>query len=234
MAFRLIPAGSFRMGSRGYSPREEPIHWVTIPEPFWMAETPVTQAQFALWTSSERINHTNHFAGHPIHPAENMDWRQAVTFCAWLTRLKAGELPPGFALACLPTEAEWEYACRAGTTTLWSFGSDVGQLANYAWYDTGSPAISFPQKVGGKRPNPWGLYDVHGNVREWVQDFYDEGYYTRFIDLDPKGPDTGTERVVRSGYWRDEARYVRSANRFHQVPDERNSLIGFRLFRKGT
>ncbi len=117
MAFRLIPAGRFRMGSRGYDSTEEPVHEVVIPEPFWMAETPVTQAQFALWTQADEIDHKNHFAGHPDHPAENMDWRQAVSFCDWLTRTKRADFPDGFRLACLPTEAEWEYACRAGTET---------------------------------------------------------------------------------------------------------------------
>ena len=129
MAFRLIPAGSFRMGSRGYSAWEEPVHCVKIPEPFWMAETPATQAQFALWTRAERIKHENHFKGHPEHPAESMDWQQAVAFCAWLAHVKAGELPEGFSLVCLPTEAEWEYACRAGTET--EYYSGDGEAALY-------------------------------------------------------------------------------------------------------
>ena len=116
MTFRLIPAGSFRMGSRGYDEREEPVHRVLISEPFWLAETPVTQSQFALWTRSAKIEHENHFKGHPDHPAEKLNWEEATVFCAWLTREKSGEFPEGFTLARLPTEAEWEYACRAGTS----------------------------------------------------------------------------------------------------------------------
>ena len=112
MAFRLIPAGSFQMGSRGVNPSEEPIHWVKIPDPFWMGETPVTQAQFAAWTQREGIKHQNHFHDppQPDNPAENMDWRQANAYCDWLTRVVADEpgnvIPHGFNLICLPTETE--------------------------------------------------------------------------------------------------------------------------------
>lgn len=114
MSFRLIPAGSFRMGSRGADSTEEPIHWVKVPEPFWMAETPVTQAQFAVWTQREGIPHQNVFDDPPLpeNPAENLDRRQANACCDWLSRVVPDEpgnvLPDGYNLFCLPTEAEWE------------------------------------------------------------------------------------------------------------------------------
>ena len=134
MAFRLIPAGVFRMGGRGYYAHEEPIHQVRIVEPFWMAETPVTQAQFALWTRAESIEHENRFKDRPDHPAESMDWRQAVSYCDWLTRTQGAVFPAGFHLACLPTEAEWEYACRAGTETEYYTGDGEAALAEAGWF----------------------------------------------------------------------------------------------------
>ena len=227
-----IAPGSFLMGSPGQDlmrGRDEgPPHPVTIGHGFYLGRYEVTQGQW------EGVMGTRPWAGLPNvqegtdFPAVYVSWRDAQAFIGKLN------VAAGDSLYRLPTEAEWEYACRAGTMTLWSCGSEESQLPNYAWYWpwTGNAAATSPQKVGGKRPNPWGLYDMHGNVREWVYDWYEDGYYSGFANLDPKGPDTGTERAVRGGYWRDDARYVRSANRFHQVPDERDGIIGFRLYRK--
>jgi formylglycine-generating enzyme required for sulfatase activity len=244
MAFRLIPAGKFRMGSRGYNPNEEPVHEVEIPEPFWMAETPVTQAQFALWTEAEGIDHKNHFAGRPDHPAENMDWRQAVSFCDWLTRTKGAQFPDGFRLACLPTEAEWEYACRAETETEYYTGDGEAALAEAGWFgedwDSGS---THPVRL--KKANGFGLYDMHGNVWEWCHNEWDDTAYRGHED---GAPDSGAvarakhwkaglasmvkpgeSRVLRGGSWYDTAWYCRSAFRYWSRPDGRGRNGGFRV-----
>ena len=248
MAFRLIPAGSFRMGSRGYYADEEPIHRVWIPRPFWMAETPVTQAQFALWTKAEKIKHDNEFKGCPDHPAESLDWGQAADFCTWLGRVKAAELPKGFPLARLPTEAEWEYACRAGTDTEYYTGDGAAALAEAGWFGeewgTGST-----HPVRQKQPNAFGLYDLHGNVLEWCQDVYDPNAYRKRMDgwearewtLAGAGEDADylTEedrnarknrtRVLRGGSWNGHARICRSAYRNGDRPDDRRWNIGLRV-----
>jgi formylglycine-generating enzyme required for sulfatase activity len=135
MAFRRIPKGSFRMGSRGYYAEEEPNHRVRITEDFWMAETPVTQAQFAIGTQAAGIDHTNHFDGRADNPAENMDWHQAVAYCAWLTETKSPTFPAGFSTAALPSEAQWEYACRAGAETEYHSGDGEEALARVGWHD---------------------------------------------------------------------------------------------------
>lgn len=244
MAFRLIPAGSFRMGSRGYSYYEEPIHRVTIPEPFWMAETPVTQAQFAIWTLAETIEHQNHFKVRPDHPAENLDWRQAVGFCAWLTRVKSHELPEGFSLACVPTEAEWEYACRAGTDTEYYTGDGEDALVEAGWF--GEPVeTGATHSVRQRRPNAFHLYDLHGNVWEWCHDVWDQAAYRHRADgaLDPGwqlrldawqgGLDRMTQandpRFLRGGSWGYPAGWCRSASRLGIEPVPPLVINGFRV-----
>jgi len=124
MAFRRIPAcpQGFLMGSRGYFAHEEPMHRAVIPDDFWMAETPVTQAQFSVRTRTAGIAHTNHHDGRPDHPAEQMSWHEADQYCDWLTRDFADELPPECHFATLPTEAHWEYARRGGTETEYHTG----------------------------------------------------------------------------------------------------------------
>jgi len=244
MAFRLIPAGSFRMGSRGNHFSEEPVHRVVIPEPFWMAETPVTQAQFALWTKAEGIDHKNHFEGHADHPAENLDWRQAVGFCAWLARTKAAEFPKGFAIACLPTEAEWEYVCRAGAETEYYTGDGEAALAEAGWFDEewGSGST---HPVRQKAPNDFGLHDLHGNVWEWCHDVWDEALYRKRADgeADPgfgqrvddyragavARPNDARLRALRGGSWCDTAFRCRSAYRGWDWPGGHFGYFGFRV-----
>jgi formylglycine-generating enzyme required for sulfatase activity len=181
MAFRLIPAGSFRMGSRGYYNEEEPVHKVCITQPFWMAETPVTQAQFALWTRSEGIEHKNELEGKPKHPAENMDWRQAQEFCRWLTWTKLQEFPEGCGIACLPTEAEWEYACRAGTETEYYTGDGEAALMEAGWFNEDLDS-GLTHAVAARTPNNFGLFDMHGNVWEWCHDVWDGAPYRGRVD----------------------------------------------------
>ena len=236
------------MGSRGYDDREEPVHLVNISEPFWLAETPVTQAKFALWTRAENIKHENQFKGRPEHPAENLSWHEAVSFCAWLSREKAGQFPEGSALACLPTEAQWEYACRAGMDTEYYTGDGEAALAEAGWfgedYEKGST-----HPVREKRANPFGLFDMHGNVCEWCQDIYDPSAYRKRPDgwtarewmLADAGDDavytmdegrksgTNQARVLRGGSWVDTADGCRAASRDGFGPDVRYWFNGFRV-----
>ena len=248
MAFRLIPAGSFRMGSRGYDDREEPVHLVKIPEPFWLAETPVTQAQFALWTRAEAIKHENQFKERPEHPAENLSWHEAVSFCAWLSREKTGQFLEGYTQAGLPTEAQWEYACRAGTNTEYYLGDGEAALAEAGWFgeelDEGST-----HPVREKRVNHFGLFDTHGNVWEWCQDVFDRNAYRKRTDGwtvrewtvadagddavywrdDDRKSGKNQIRVLRGGSWADAADRCRAANRDGDGPDGLLRIIGFRV-----
>ena len=129
----------------------------------------------------------------------------------------------------LPTEAEWEYACRAGTTTRWSFGDDESQLGEYAWYGGNYNSDGSTKEVGTKKPNSWGLYDMHGNVYEWCQDWY--GSYSSSAQTDPTGPSTGSDRVMRGGNFLFSAWHARSACRFKAVPPFRLLGFGCRLLR---
>jgi formylglycine-generating enzyme required for sulfatase activity len=157
---------------------------------------------------------------------EQVSWNEAVSYSAKLTGKEkaAGRLPVGYEYR-LPTEAEWEYACRAGTTTLFSFGDDESKLGEYGWYGSNSGNTTHP--VGEKKPNGWGLYDVHGNVFEWCQDWY--GNYPGGSVTDPQGPATGSSRVVRGGYWYSSiARSFRSEYRNGWWPGDRSDGVGFR------
>jgi formylglycine-generating enzyme required for sulfatase activity len=157
----------------------------------------------------------------PTNPA-TVSWNDAQEF---IKRLNQKE---GHTRYRLPTEAEWEYAARAGTTTAYSFGEDAKQLGRYAWYGEDFASGS-THPVGQKEPNGWGLYDVHGNVWEWVQDWYDERYYASSPSVDPTGPPSGSGHVVRGGSWHQTATSWRSAFRRQYDPDYRGISIGFRL-----
>jgi formylglycine-generating enzyme required for sulfatase activity len=157
------------------------------------------------------------------HPVEQVSWEDAVAFC---TKLSA--MPDERAVGReyrLPTEAEWEYACRAGSTTTYSFGDDESLLGDFAWFSSNSNAQTHP--VGGKRPNAWGLHGMHGNVFEWCSDW--SGDYPSGAATDPRGPSEGSIRVFRGGSWRHSAGGCRSADRFRGDPSGRSSLLGFRL-----
>ena len=134
----------------------------------------------------------------------------------------------------LPTEAEWEYACRAGTETAWSFGDDEKELGDYAWYieNAGNIDQKFAHQVGLKEPNAFGLYDMHGNPWEWCHDYYGEDYYKQSSEKDPTGPTSGSARVVRGGSWVLSSRATRSALRFSILPDDRYAYYGFRVVRE--
>ncbi|GHT81764.1 hypothetical protein AGMMS49960_05370 [Betaproteobacteria bacterium] len=157
------------------------------------------------------------------NPVEQVSWDDVQTF---IQRLNAKE---GTNKYRLPTEAEWEYAARAGTKSTYSFGDDAGQLGSYAWYNGNSGSQTHP--VGQEKPNPWGLYDMHGNVWEWVNDQYDGSYYGRSPSTDPAGPSSGQYRVLRGGSWHGSAGSLRSGIRRGSTPDPRSDNFGFRLAR---
>ena len=171
-------------------------------------------------------------------PVEEVSWNDATNYCGQLTQREraAGRIATNSGYR-LPTEAEWEYACRGWTSTRFSYGDDPGymtpegvtvgytNLTNYAWYSDNSSGTTHP--VGQKLPNPWGLYDMHGNVWEWCQDWFET--YPGGIALDPQGPATGSYRVIRGGLWIVIARRCRSAIRSLNYPDYRSTFIGFRV-----
>jgi len=225
MTFQLIPAGSFRMGSRGEHPDEEPRHWVQIAKPFYLGTFPVTQQQFAKW----KPEHENEFANNPHHPAENMDWHHANQYCSWLTTTCRDQLPAGYA-AGLPTEAQWEYACRAGTDTDYYTGDGEAALAAAGWH--GGNSKSQTQPVGQLQGNDFGLYDMHGNVWEWCVDAYDRHAYRKRVNsiCDPfVDSPSYADRVVRGGSWYDSPWLCRSACRLRWRPNFRIRDQGFRV-----
>jgi formylglycine-generating enzyme required for sulfatase activity len=213
----FVPAGAFQFGSPSNEvdrfSNEGPQASVTISKGFLMATYPVTQQEYEGLTG---IN-PSFFSGHPNKPVEQVSWFNATNYCRLLTQqeLAAGRIPAGWQYR-LPTEAEWEYACRAGTSTRFSYGDDPGyaSLGDYAWYSANSG--NWTQEVGQKLPNPWGLYDMHGNVWEWCQDWY--GLHPGGSQTDPRGPATGTFRVLRGGSWLDFEPYCRSACRISDNP----------------
>ena len=228
---RLIPAcpQGFLMGSRGYSDAEKPRHRVIIPQPFYLGTFPVTQAQFACFLPE----HENGFPGQPENPAENMDWNQARDFMAWL-KTQAQNLPSGWEPR-LPCEAEWEYACRAGTETEYWSGDGEAALREVGWYDGNSENRTHAVGEKGK-PNPWGLHDLHGNVWEWCEDVWDSKGYAKRPDGWLAAPWTREDaakehpnRVVRGGSWNDTAWWCRSAFRFWWPPRIRDRFQGFRV-----
>ncbi len=198
-----------------------------------MGKYEVTQGEYlALMGNNPSIFTTNYgYAEDLTRPVEFVSWYDATNFCAKLTDREraAGRIVPN-AVYRLPTEAEWEYACRAWTSTRFSYGDDPGytNLTNYAWYFSNSDLQTHP--VGQKLPNPWGLYDMHGNVWEWCQDWATVDHLPGGIALDPQGPTTGLARVVRGGGdggWGSPP-YCRSAARSGNSPGQRALNDGFR------
>jgi sulfatase modifying factor 1 len=224
--FRWIAPGRFRMGSpadeveRGSA---EVPHEVTLSKGYWIADTACTQA---FWLAVWPVN-PSHFQEDGNNPVENVAWHDAQRFIAELNRRLPG------LYARLPTEAEWEYACRAGTTTPFSFGKQITpEQVNYHgdYPCLGGEKGLYRQRtapVGSLPPNPWGLYEMHGNVWEWCADWYAE--YPPEPQVDPSGPAFGRMRVLRGGTWSDPARYARSATRSRIEPAYRPRSTGFRI-----
>ena len=228
-----IPAGKFTMGrpvgEKSHASDEEQVA-VTLTKPFWLGKTEVTQSQWKKVMGTEPwVNHSNVQIGED-NAASYVDWNDAAAFCQRLTDLerKAGELQAGESYR-LPTDAEWEYACRAGTTTAFSFGEDESKLGEYAWFSGNTVGKKYAHKVGKKKPNPWGLHDMHGNVWEWCSDWYGNSLPG---GTDPVGPDGGSNRVNRGGCWGYSPDYCRSAFRYGYAPSYRNNdVLGFRVAR---
>ncbi len=224
----FIPPGTFRMGSPtnevGRSTDEGPQTAVTITKGFYLGQYPVTQGDYMAVMGSN----PSHFTGNTNRPVEEVSWIDATNYCAKRTQQEAaaGLIPAGSQYR-LPTEAEWEYACRAWTSTRFYYGDDPGytNLVNYAWYSAN--AGSTTQPVGQKLPNEWGSYDMAGNVWEWCQDWY--GPYPGGTAIDPQGPSVGSARVNRGGSWFNAAAFCRSAQRSSGNPAGVNSNIGFRI-----
>ncbi|MDR3227904.1 MAG: formylglycine-generating enzyme family protein [Puniceicoccales bacterium] len=219
-----VAAGSFTMGSPSGESEREPLdkgseaqRRVNITKPYWLGKYEVTQAQ---WRAV--MNRTPSAFPGAQRPVESVKWNEAMDFCKKLTEREraAGRLPAGYRYT-LPTEAQWEYACRAGAAG--AYGGS-GNLNEMGWYAENSGSKT--HVVGGKAPNAWGFYDMHGNVWEWCSDRYDA---TPTGGNDPLGPPTGAYRVNRGGGWADGAQYCRSANRAWGQSGGRNSFFGFRV-----
>ncbi len=226
--FILIKAGSFMMGSDERAD-EQPIHKVTIEYDFYMSKYQVTFEEYDLFceaTGKEKPDDEGW--GRDKRPVINVYWEDATEYCEWRSR-KEGKTYR------LPTESEWEYACRAGTTTKWSFGDDELELAQYAWfkknsYDKGSEHKDYgTHSVGTKKPNPWGFYDMHGNVYEWCEDWEFENYNKTPTDGSAhEYGDKASYKILRGGSWDGSSHYTRSSDRGMEA-DDRIHDFGFRL-----
>ena len=241
MEFLLVPAGEFDMGEKGIV---EPVHRVRISKPFYMARYETTVAQFRAFANATKyrteaettnvgaIHADGRWVGVPgtnwrnprfpqedNYPAGVITWNDAQEFCKWVTRMTRREV-------CLPTDAQWEYACRAGTTTVYNTGDKESDLEEAAWTNTNSGMRN--HAVGQKKANAWGLCDMHGNVWEWVQDYYSDKYYAESPLVDPKGPAVGSPRVFRGCCWYETTSQCRSAHRGGFDPTHRFVTIGFR------
>ncbi|MCS5583799.1 MAG: formylglycine-generating enzyme family protein [Pseudomonadales bacterium] len=231
MSLKEIPAGTFMMGSPETEKDrdgDEPQHKVTITKPFYMQTTEVTQGQWKAVMGTEPWKGKEYAKEGPDYAASFVSWDAAVAYCKKLSEAEGKTYR-------LPTEAEWEYACRAGTQTTWSFGNDEKELGDYAWYDENVRDIGeeYAHQVRLKKPSAFGLYDIHGNVFEWCYDYYGEDYYKQSPEKDPPGPASGSFRVVRGGsWWRGDTPLTRSASRDKSTAGDSNFSSGFRLVRE--
>jgi formylglycine-generating enzyme required for sulfatase activity len=226
MEFRLIQPGTFTMGSPSNEAgrtNDETKHQVTISSPYYMGVYEVTQKQY------RELMHENpsEFQGDDL-PVESVSYEDVQQFIEKLNALPS-EVAAGRKYS-LPTEAQWEYACRAGSRTSFYFGDARSQLDDYAWYDGNSGSKT--HAVGQKKPNAWGLYDMHGNIYEWCSDWY--GAYPTGSLTNPMGPSTGSLRVLRGGSWFSDAALCRSSFRLRYVPSYRSHNLGFRLALSST
>ncbi len=224
-----LPGGRFSMGDKNEI--DATPHEVVV-SPFFIAKNLVTQEEY------ERVmgeNPSRWKAGR--NPVEQVRWSDAVKYCNARSKLEG--LEPCYDLQSwrcnfaangyrLPTEAEWEYACRAGTKTAYYFGDSPSKLSDHAWFEDN--AGGKPQPVGGKLPNPWGLHDMHGNVWQWCNDFYQVDYYQQSPEKDPPGPKTGEDKVVRGGAWKFSADSCRSGYRYNENPGYADVCFGYDIY----
>lgn len=249
MKLVYIPPGEFMMGSsrsvtqlaeefyvekwrrklavkEGWFTDQLPQHQVRISKGFWIGQTEVTQGQFKSIMNTEPWTKWSLFRQSSNNAASYISWDHAVEFCKKLSQAEGVTYR-------LPTEAEWEYACRANTRTLYSFGDNDSSLGEYAWfvYNASNIGEDYAHAVGHKKPNGFGLYDMHGNVREWCSDWFDEEYYSKSPLVDPQGPLSGESRVIRGGCYLYGSLDCRSAHREFKESYKRLSTIGFRVVR---
>ncbi|MBF0548342.1 MAG: SUMF1/EgtB/PvdO family nonheme iron enzyme [Candidatus Riflebacteria bacterium] len=213
MRFQLIHPGTFSMGSATGEADEKPAHQVTLTKPFYISVFPVTQYQY-------HVVMDYYSAGMATRdlPKELITWEEASKFCQKLGEKEQKEYR-------LPTEAEWEYCCRAGTTTMYFWGDFYN--GKYAW--TAENSQKEPHFVGQKKANLWGLHDMSGNVWEWCQDWYDPKYYSKSPTTDPLGPDSGKLRVLRGGSYLFTEKLARSSSRSRYDPKSKTAGLGFRV-----
>jgi formylglycine-generating enzyme required for sulfatase activity len=222
MEFVLVKPGKYMMGTVTNNmdgiKDESPRHLVEITKSFYLGKFEVTQVEYSvlMGNNPSKVKGNN-------QPVESVTFEDAKSF---IDSLNTKE---GHSRYRLPTEAEWEYAARAGTFTLYYFGDDKALLGNYAWYGGNSGESFKHQNVGQKLPNPWGFFDMHGNVWEWIEDWYGESYYSHSPTIDPPGERSGEYKVIRSGSSLDSPNLCRSASRQHFLPDNSIEYIGFRL-----
>ncbi len=224
-----IPAGRFTMGDE--KEIDATPHEVAVSS-FYMDKYLVTQGQYKKVMGEN----PSRWKGDK-NPVEQVRWSDAVKYCN--ARSIAEGLQPCYDLQTwqcnfeangyrLPTEAEWEYACRAGSKTAYFFGDNASKLSDYAWVDNN--AGGKPHPVGQKKPNPWGMYDMHGNVWEWCNDFYQVDYYQQSPEEDPRGPKTGETKVVRGGAWKFSADSCRSGYRYNEDPGYSDVCFGYDIY----
>jgi uncharacterized protein (TIGR02996 family) len=241
MELALIPSGVFLMGSppdEAERMDDEQQHEVEITRPFGLGVHPVTVGQFASFARATGYGQTDWqnpgFPQDDRHPVVKVSWDDAQAFCAWLTKTESGRVYR------LPTEAEWEYACRAGAPEAYPFhvGQPLHSLSStQANFDGGfpygggaqGPYLGRTTPVGSYPPNAWGLYDLHGNVRELCADWYEYAYHRQSPRRDPPGPPEGSDRVIRGGCWAECGQDCRAAHRDWDEPAFRSEHLGFRV-----
>ncbi|WP_417914307.1 SUMF1/EgtB/PvdO family nonheme iron enzyme [Candidatus Electronema sp. JM] len=218
----VLPGGRFRMGDiQEQGPENaQPVHEVEL-DSFGIGRFPVTFAEYdEFCMTTGRARPKDEGWGRDRRPVVNVSWQDAADYCDWLSRQTGRHYR-------LPTEAEWEYACRAGSSAAYCFGDDDEQLGRYAWHVRNSDRRTQP--VGGKEPNAWGLHDMHGNIWEWCADWYAKDFYTAYPARNPVGPEHGVGRVLRGGSWDSSAKFASSYFRFCLSPGLRIVRAGFRV-----
>jgi len=219
-----IPGGTFHMGSTSGDGDEKPVHRVSL-DGFWMSRFVITNAQYRRFRSSHS---SGSWSGKNLNgdsqPAVRVSWNEAKEYCDWLSRLSGDTY-------ALPSEAQWEYACRAGSTTEYFWGNRWNKI--YGNTDIVGDGYDVAAPVGRFRANTFGLHDMSGNVREWCSDWYSKDFYSKSsaTSRNPQGPSRGTSRVMRSGSWSHDPRLSRSASRLWGKPDYTSLGLGFRVVR---
>ncbi|MCP4379560.1 MAG: formylglycine-generating enzyme family protein [bacterium] len=236
MQLVLIPPGKFLMGTvnpRVEEKNEGPQHEVTISKPFYMGVQEVTQAQWVTlmgtepWTKWADVPHVKTFVkSHADNAASYISWNNASKFCRMLSK-KTGRK------VTLPTEAQWEYACRAGSKAAYCFGNNESEVGDYAWYmgNTRDMGQEYAHAAGKKKPNAWGLHDMHGNVWEWCRDWYDSRFYAKANNVDPENTKEAVDevRALRGGSWECPDDWCRAAIRNSASAGYASPSMGFRV-----